>query len=164
MRYSWTMGSALEYARAGRIENWVHEFLRQDGNNKALSEGLKLCPRHYLGPIQFDIGKLSRCAGPEPGMKYRGSVSSFESRVRNIQDAIAAGFDLPPLIVNYSGGRLELNDGNHRLEALNRSGRQHFGVIFWTTERAEMAALSKLLEGQIFDRGQHPPARAADQS
>lgn len=130
---SWTMKSALDAAAEGRLEAWIHGYLSGEGNNQAFSDGLRLTERRYTGPLVFPLRRLERCTGPEETMRYRVDRESFERRVRGIEQALARGFDLPPLIINYSGGRFELNDGNHRYEALTRTGADRFGVIVWTT-------------------------------
>ena len=140
MESIWTMASAAEWAAAGKLEAWIHGYLTGEGNNQALSDGLKKAKRRYFGPIVFPLRSLERCTGPEESMKYREESRSFEPRIQKIEQAIQQGFDLPPLIVNYSSGRFELNDGNHRHEALIRSQIEHFGVIIWTTGKADFEA------------------------
>ena len=39
---------------------------------------------------------------------------------------------------------LTVNDGNHRLEALNRLGRSEFPAILWTTGEKNREALENL--------------------
>ena len=51
LRYVGSLTSALEYGRTGRIEEWIHEYLLSDGNNKAFSDGLSLQKRYYIGPV-----------------------------------------------------------------------------------------------------------------
>jgi len=133
-----TMHSAREAAGKNDIENWVHEFLLTEGNNQALSDGLKLEPRVFLGPAEMPMGLLERCCGPEQGMKYQVSRESFEERVGRIMTALKQGFSLPPLIVNYDGGKWTLSDGNHRYEALVRSGIKDFPVVIWVTESHDL--------------------------
>jgi hypothetical protein len=133
-----TMRTAVEHARRGTLETWVHDYLRGEGRNLPFSDGLRLAPRQYWGPIRFPLARLSRCTGPEPEMQYQVPVHDFEPRVMNIQKALDAGAELPPLIVNYSSGKLQLNDGNHRWEALVRNGVESFGIVIWTTGEAEM--------------------------
>jgi len=142
----WTMAGALRWADAGKLETWIHEYLTGEGNNKAFSDGLKLMQRRYFGPIVFPLRHLVRCTGPEETMKYRVSRDSFEQRVQRIGQALQQGFDLPPLIVHYFGGQFELNDGNHRYEALIRNRVEHFGVVIWTTGTADFEDFKARLE------------------
>jgi hypothetical protein len=76
-------------------------------------------------------------------MHYQVPSHNFEPRVLNIQRAIDAGADLPPMIVNYSSGKLQLNDGNHRWEALVRSKIESFGIVIWTTGEGDLAEFKK---------------------
>lgn len=39
---SFTLEEALNFASKGKIEEWIHLFLNSEGNNKGLSDGLKL--------------------------------------------------------------------------------------------------------------------------
>jgi len=139
MTYDQHCTTAAAFARAGRLEEWVHAYLLSDGNNKAFSDGLRLFPRHYIGPINMPLRMLTRCCGPEEHMKFRIDRDGFESRVTGIADAIRAGADLPPLIIHYANGGFELSDGNHRHEACMRLGLAEFPVIVWITENAELA-------------------------
>ena len=41
---------------------------------------------------------------------------------------------MPPLIVNHSNGYLEVNDGNHRIEALRRQGASKIWVVLWDSD------------------------------
>ena len=134
-----TQQTAIEHARAGTLETWIHEYLQGEGRNSPFSDGLRLAPRQYWGPILFPLALLSRCTGPEPEMQYQVPVHDFEPRVVNIQKVIDAGADLPPMIVNYSSGTLQLNDGNHRWEALVRSKVESFGIVIWTTGEGDLA-------------------------
>ncbi len=53
-------------------------------------------------------------------------------------DALRAGMDIPPLIVNYDEDVLTVNDGSHRLEAIKRLGYETFPIILWTTGQEDM--------------------------
>jgi hypothetical protein len=48
IEYKATLSSAMQYAKAGKIEEWVHTYLLSDGHNKAFSDGLKLFDRYCL--------------------------------------------------------------------------------------------------------------------
>ncbi|WP_341677479.1 hypothetical protein [Niveibacterium sp. SC-1] len=142
-----TAEDAFDAARDGQIERWIHRYLNAEGNNPALSEGLKRAPRAYFGPIHFPVALLHRCCGPEPSMKYPEPRESFERRVERIGAAIEAGHALPPLIVEYADDVLTLNDGNHRYEALLRSGADTCVVIIWTTGAADLRAFRQRFHG-----------------
>ena len=147
--YDRTLTSARAFAEAGRLEEWIHQYLLSDGNNAPFSDGLKLVPRFYLGPVQVPLSLLNRCCGPEEGMKWRVDPEHFEHKVTRLQEAIQQDPDMPPLIVHYffseTDGQpeFELNDGNGRYEAYVRLGYTHAHVIFWITEPEELAAFQE---------------------
>lgn len=137
LRYVGSLSSAREFGEQGRIEDWIHEYLLSDGNNKALSDGLSLEHRSYIGPIEIGTSLLRRCCGPEKDMRFRVNAAGFERKVAALMAATAKKDDLPPLIVNYTQGELVLNDGNHRFEARLRLGLEVCHVIVWTTGSKE---------------------------
>ena len=144
-QYRCTASSAKEFARDGRLEEWIHTFLLSDGHNRAFSDGLKLVPRFYHGPMDMPIRLFRRCCGPEPDMKYHEPEEWFEKRVNALREALQTDGDFPPLIVNYVKGEFVINDGNHRYEALRRIGREKHPVIFWVTEKEDNIALMEFL-------------------
>ncbi len=139
LEYQCTLTSARAFAQAGKVDEWIHAYLLTDGHNRAFSDGLKLFDRTFIGPMDFPLALLSRCCGPEENMTYRVDAGWFESHVQKLMDALTKNPDMPPLIVHYVDSAFELNDGNHRLEALSRLGRQSYPVIVWITEESEVA-------------------------
>lgn len=125
--------TAREYSNEGRIEDWVHSFLCNEGNNIAFSDGLKLEKRQYIGPLNMPLHLFQRCCGPEENMIYKINEDGFLWRVSEIAKRRESGWDMPPLIINYSDNVFELNDGNHRYQAMINSGINKCDVIIWTT-------------------------------
>jgi hypothetical protein len=136
---------ALQYAQDGLLEDWVHKFLTTAGSNLPLSLGLKKQARWWLGPRYFPLTLLERCCGPEEGMEYRQPTEDFEKQVNAMAVAIQQGWQPPPMIVVWGlDGILSVRDGNHRLEALLRSGLQAYWVVFWfNTAQDKEAFLDK---------------------
>lgn len=132
-----TLKSAFQYAEDGKIEEWVHLFLNGEGDNASFSDGLRLKKRYYFGPMKFKLDMFVRCCGPEPNNKYVIDREGFEEHVSVLQNRFKEGWDMPPLIVNYCNGIFELNDGNHRYEALMRSGVDEYFFIVWTTTKSD---------------------------
>jgi ParB-like nuclease domain. len=131
-----TSKSAIEYARENRLEEWVHEFLCGEGNNKGFSDGLKLTEREFTAPALMKLDQFTRIHGPEEGMIYRAvgeeHIGYFWDKIKKIEERYAAGdWDMPPLIIQHSDGVYELNDGNHRFEALKNLGVSEYWVILW---------------------------------
>lgn len=135
--YNYSISSAIQFAKNNKLEEWVHTYLLSDGNNKEFSDGLKLCDRYFLGPVKIPLHLFSRCCGPEEDMKYQVSAEWFEKHVSELADVIQTGKDMPPLIVHYTKGGFELDDGNHRLEAYKRLNIKEYFVIIWITEKEE---------------------------
>lgn len=139
--------SALAYARDGRIEEWVHDFLLAQGNNPALSEGLKKQKRYWYGPAEITLNKLQRTAGPEPEMPYRSqSEESWKQKIGGIKDHFQKGGSLPPLIAEYNDGQLVLRDGNHRQGALSQHGEDSYWTIVWFNSEEDEEEFKKAHE------------------
>ncbi len=137
LKYSATLSSAKAYAEAGKLDVWIHLYLNEKGRNIPFSDGLKLCERYYLGPIQMPWSLFRRCAGPEPEMKYKIDPAWFEIHVAQLEKAIQEQPDIPPLIAHYTEGEFELNDGNHRHRAYEKLGIENIWVIVWITNPYE---------------------------
>ena len=133
----------------GELESWIHAFLAGEGDNLPLSQGLRLVPRQYSRPLSLPLSLFERCVGPGAEYRYQVDAAGFERRVAAIQDRLATGWDMPPLIVHFVEGRFELTDGNHRHEALLRSGRARHDVIIWTTAEAEVREWQSVVEGLV---------------
>lgn len=129
---------AQRFSSIGKLEEWVHEFLVGEGNNIEFSKGLKLNYRQYYGPVKMKLDLFERCCGPEETMMYRVAEEPFEENIRMMVKDIEAGWDIPPLIVNYVDKKFVINDGNHRFEALKRTGVNEYYIVLWTTEASEM--------------------------
>ena len=137
LKYSATLSSAKAYAEAGKLDAWIHLYLNEEGRNIPFSDGLKLFDRYYFSPAQFPICLFTRCTGPEPEMKYRVDKDWWEHRIAELEKSVKADDDMPPLIVHYSDGAFELNDGNHRHKVYENLGLEKAWVIIWITEEAE---------------------------
>lgn len=144
MDYQGTLSSAQEWARQGKLEEWVHAYLLSDGDNKPFSDGLKIVDRIFLGPIRMPINLFHRCTGPvEEGLKFQVHPVVWERHVQQLMEVIPRDPDIPPLIVHYlipegeTMGEFELNDGNNRWEAYTRLGIKEAHVIVWITDRYE---------------------------
>ena len=57
MKYG-TLTQAKYYHDNGKIDEWLQLFLRNDGKNLALADGLLLEKREYFGLMKLDISYL----------------------------------------------------------------------------------------------------------
>lgn len=132
---------SLDAARAAaardELEAWVKEFLASPGSdNAALGEELTNKLGWWLGPVQVPLKKLHRLAGPGGDAVlcpvdqdyWRDDVDDMEEKVRE-------GWEPPPVIVSYRDGQLVLEDGNHRVEGVRRSGASHTWAVIGFDDR-----------------------------
>ncbi len=137
MALVFTVDEALQYSNDGIIEEWIHSFLTTVGNNRGLSDGLKLQKRYWIGPVLVNVNELYRSCGPETDMEFVEPVENWEARVNKLCESIKNGWSVPPLIAANVAGKLSLRDGNHRLEALQRMNYKQFWVIIWDSDSME---------------------------
>ncbi len=136
LQFNASSENAILYSNHNRLEEWIHLFLLGEGNNEAFSLGLQKEVRCYEEPKLMDLNLFVRCCGPEPNMKYHNPKAAFDDRVERIMKRFQTGnWDMPPLIINQDQEVYELNDGNHRYEALMRMGIDRYFVIIWRTNR-----------------------------
>jgi hypothetical protein len=142
-------GAAIQAARDGKIEQWVHRYLcTGKWANPAFSDGLKLEKRWWYGPVEVPLAALTRVVGPEPGMQYPVTAEYWENHTRRMAETLTTPLALPPLIVEYRRGQLSVCDGNTRHGAMSRLGWPACWVIFWYTAEADYRAHSaSLCEG-----------------
>jgi len=149
LEYQRTLSSAAEYAQAGKLEDWVHAYLLTDGHNREFSDGLKLFDRAFYGPVNMPLSLFARCCGPEEGMRWRMDPAWWEKRVGDLMQVLQTEEDMPPLIAHFVEGDFELNDGNHRFEALTRLGRKEYPFIIWITEPEECAEFEERFKAYL---------------
>lgn len=137
---------ALEYAQRGIIEEWVQLFLRNDGKNIKLADGLLLEKRFYIGPIVTDISEFGIEEGAPLYLREAKEIERFFHVVDNMKKTYI-DWDIPPLIVNYFNEKYEINDGRHRNEALRQMKIKHAPVIFWTSSEEEHRHIMEHIRG-----------------
>ncbi|MFZ5824527.1 MAG: chromosome partitioning protein ParB, partial [Bacillota bacterium] len=58
--------TVIRLAQEGRLEEWVHTFLESIGGNVPMSDGLRLQPRFWVGPVVIPLDRLARGWAPPP--------------------------------------------------------------------------------------------------
>lgn len=134
---TFSVEEAKNFSEQGRMEEWVHIFLKTVGENKEFSNGLKLERRYWLGPILISLNEINRCCGPEGNMEYQVPNTEWENQIKKFCEMLEKGWECPPLIVQHQSGKLIINDGNHRYEAMKRLGFKECWVILWDTKTPE---------------------------
>ena len=142
-----TLSLAKQYDKEGKIERWMQDFLRADGKNLALAEGLLLEERHYFGLCEIPISLLSDVKSGAPEYLHaENDIQYFFHVVDRMKESLADGWDAPPLIVEYVYGKFQVDDGRHRLELYRQMGAERVWAVVWTTGEKNKKTVEKILE------------------
>ncbi len=135
--HAFDLASARAAAADGRIATWVGEFLASRGSDNAIL-GAALAQREHwwVGPVRVPLDDLVRLAGPEDEALVPIEADEWEDDVGDMEEAIEDGWEPPPLLAEYQDGRLLLQDGNHRYEALQREGEPGAWVLVYFDDPA----------------------------
>lgn len=134
-----TTDAARRSAARDELGDWVRRFLCSPGSDNAdLADQLAEEPRWWLGPVRLPLDQLHRLAGP-PGAPVVQEVEDDEWRddVDDLAQSITDGLEPAPVIVTDKGDHLMVEDGNHRLEAIRRSGAESAWAIVGFTGPGE---------------------------
>jgi hypothetical protein len=129
-RERFSLGGARRAAAAGEIEGWVRAFLASEGSdNGVLAAAIALRECWWAGPVTVDVADLHRLAGPEESLPCPIEPEEWRDEVEAMTDSLDDGWEPPPLLAEHVDGRLVLQDGNHRYEALLESGAPQAWVL-----------------------------------
>lgn len=139
------LASARRAAAAGRTAEWVGRFLATEGGNEVLAAALAHDRHWWAGPIRVPLGDLERLAGPEADeVLCPVDPREWEDDVASMEEHLEEGWDPPPLLVQGEpDGRLLLQDGNHRYEALVRAGASSAWVLVYFDDAASRDAFAR---------------------
>ena len=144
MKYG-TLAQAKMYNDKGKIDEWLQLFLRNDGKNIALADGLLLEERKYLGLIKLNISFLKDVKEGTPEYLFKeNDIEYFFWIVENMKSSLN-GWDVPPLIVEFRDGGFYVNDGRHRLEMFRQLGVEVIDAVVWTTGEEDFNKLVEVL-------------------
>ncbi len=118
------MEAARQAAERDELGDWVAQFLASPGSdNAALAHALTHPPRTWIGPVRLRLDQLHRLAGP-PDHPVLCPVDEDEWRddVDDLEEKVEEGWEPPPMVVTFRDDQLVLEDGNHRVEGLRRTG------------------------------------------
>lgn len=145
-----TLSVAKQYAAEGRIDEWMQDFLRADGKNLALADGLLKEKRYYFGLWEIPITLLSDVKSGAPEYLHdKDSIDYFFYVVEQMKEGLSGGWEAPPLIVEYVYGHFQVNDGRHRLELFRQLGVERVWVAIWTTGEENKRTVEGILERVI---------------
>jgi hypothetical protein len=86
--------------------------------------------------VRVPLDELVRLAGPEDDALVPIEEDEWEDDVGEMEQALEEGWEPPPLLAEYQDGRLLLQDGNHRFEALQRDGAPDAWVLIYFDDLA----------------------------
>jgi len=134
-----SLASAQRAADEGGLAEWVEDFLSSPGSSNAeLAAALAMKGTVYLGPIRFELDRLTPMAGPEGDeVVVPVAKEDWESDVERMEDSIEEGWQPPPLLVSHHDGEYFLEDGNHRCETLRRTGASSAWTILLFPDEVE---------------------------
>jgi hypothetical protein len=127
-----SLGSAFEAGARDELARWVGDFLASPGSDNAvLAAALAQREHSWLGPVSVPVDDLVRLAGPEDEVLVPIDESEWEDDVEAMEESVEEGWQPPPLLAEFQDGRLLLQDGNHRYEALIRAGNDRAWVLIY---------------------------------
>lgn len=126
-----TVEAARAASERGELDEWVATFLASPGSDNApLGEMLTEGERWWLGPMRLPIDRLHRLAGP-PDQPVLCPVDDdfWRDDVDDLEEKVREGWEPPPVIVTCRGDQLVLEDGNHRVEGVRRTGEDEVWAV-----------------------------------
>ncbi|MDE5950855.1 MAG: hypothetical protein K2H12_04660, partial [Acetatifactor sp.] len=115
MKYG-TYTIAREYDDRGKIDEWMQLFLRNDGHNLALADGLLKQERRYIGIRRIPLSLLAEIKSGAPEYLHDQDSIDYFFQVVDQMKQDYENWDTPPLIVEYGENGFHVDDGRHRLE------------------------------------------------
>lgn len=126
------LASARRAGARDETARWVGDFLASSGSdNVVLAAALAQREHCWVGPISVPLDELVRLAGPEDDAICPIDDDEWEGDVSSMEDSVEEGWEPPPLLAEFQEGRLLLQDGNHRYEALVRAGASSTWVLVY---------------------------------
>lgn len=133
------METARRAAERDELDDWVARFLSSPGSDNApLAHELSTRLCCWMGPVRLPLNSLHRLAGP-PGAPVLCPIDEddWPERVDDMEQRVDDGWVPPPVIVAYRRGQLVLEDGNHRVESIRRTGRRHVWAVIGFEDRED---------------------------
>jgi hypothetical protein len=139
-RYS--VDSAREAAARDELDTWVADFLASPGSDNApLGEELAEQTRCWLGPVLVPVDRLHRLAGPaEHPVLCPVDEDYWRDDVDDLEQKVREGWEPPPVIASFRDGQIVLEDGNHRVEGVRRTGADEVWTVIGFDSEADRAA------------------------
>lgn len=142
-----TLEISKEYLDKNQLEDWIQLFLRNDGHNVALADGLLKEERCYTGIVDFDLNLLENIKAGAPEYLIReNDIEYFFAIVNEMNEALGS-WNPPPLIIEYRvDGSFHVCDGRHRLEMYRQKNVKTVPAIVWTTGEENFKRLQEIIK------------------
>ena len=142
-----TLEISKEYLNKNQLEDWIQLFLRNDGHNVALADGLLKEERCYTGIVDFDLNLLENIKAGAPEYLIReNDIEYFFAIVNEMNEALGS-WNPPPLIIEYRvDGSFHVCDGRHRLEMYRQKNVKTLPAIVWTTGEENFVKLQESIK------------------
>ena len=142
-----TLEISKEYLDKNQLEDWIQLFLRNDGHNVALADGLLKEERCYTGIVDFDLNLLENIKAGAPEYLIReNDIEYFFAIVNEMNEALGS-WNPPPLIIEYRvDGSFHVCDGRHRLEMYRQKNVKTLPAIVWTTGKENFVKLQESIK------------------
>lgn len=142
-----TLEISKEYLVKNQLEDWIQLFLRNDGHNVALADGLLKEERCYTGIVDFDLNLLENIKAGAPEYLIReNDIEYFFAIVNEMNEALGS-WNPPPLIIEYRvDGSFHVCDGRHRLEMYRQKNVKTVPAIVWTTGEENFVKLQESIK------------------
>jgi len=143
-----TLDTARSAARDDRLHEWVDGFLASPGSDNAvLGEQLRREYTLWFGPVEVPFDRLHRLAGPEDQPTLERLDDDDLDTVESMEESIDDGWTPPPFVATWQGDHIVLEDGNHRVEGLRRSGRDRFWCVVGAKDEQARHEAERLIRG-----------------
>jgi hypothetical protein len=134
------LAGARRAAARGETARWVGDFLASRGSDNVVLAAALAQERHWwAGPVELPLADLVRLAGPEDDALCPIDENEWEEDVEAMEASVEAGWEPPPLLAEFQDGRILLQDGNHRYEALSREGAESAWVLVYFDDASDHA-------------------------
>ena len=142
-----TLEISKEYLDKNQLEDWIQLFLRNDGHNVALADGLLKEERCYTGIVDFDLNLLGNIqAGAPEYLIQKNDIEYFFAVVNEMNEA-SDSWNPPPIIIEYrADGSFYVCDGRHRLEMYRQKKVKSMPTIVWTTGEENFKRLQEIIK------------------
>ncbi len=137
MAITFDLHTSQQYAREGRIKEWIGNFLTASSNpNLELWQAIKKRNGYWLGPAEVRLDAMKRCCGPEREAKLNSQYIKhpekddiWDKRLDDLVQSIARPSETAPILVRYVYQTLGITDGNHRYAAYEKMGLETCWVL-----------------------------------